>query len=374
MSCTASALLEKDFPDTTSEYAKEGTLAHEICELKLRKYFFTTEMAKTAYTRAVNKLKKDPLYAPEMEGFTDTYLEFVKSEALRFNSKPYVAIEKRLDLTSYIPDGFGTADCIIICGDTLEVIDFKYGRSPDGRVQAENNPQMMIYALGAYAAYSLLYDIRQVRLAIVQPRLDDGITTWDTDIKNLLTFGEQVKEKAAEALSGNGHFAPDPHTCKFCRARSRCRARAEKNVELAFAVDKKPPLLTNEEVGEYIKKGADISKWLEELKDYALGECLAGGEVPGWKAVEGRSTRAFTDMDAAFARLEENGIDHALLWQYTPISLAKAETTVGKKSFNDIVGDLIVKTPGKPTLAPAEDKRPAITNQISAKEAFAEGV
>lgn len=372
MKCTASALLEKDFPDTTSDYAREGTLAHEICELKLRKYFFTTEMPKASFTRAVNKLKKDPLYNPEMEGYTDTYLEFVKEEALRFTSMPYVAIEKRLDLAGYIPDGFGTADCIIICGDTLEIIDFKYGKSPDGRVQAENNPQMQIYALGAYAAYSLLYNIRKIKLAIVQPRLDDGISTWDISIEELLAFGEKVKARAAEALSGNGKFAPEPHTCKFCKARSQCRARAEKNVELAFAVGKKPPLLTNAEVGEYIKKGADISKWLEELKEYALGECLAGGEVPGWKAVEGRSSRSFTDMEAAFKRLEDSGIEHSLLWQYVPVTLAAAEKAVGKKPFNELVGDLIIKTPGKPTLAPAEDKRSAITNQISAKEAFAE--
>ena len=307
-----------------------------------------------------------------MMGYTDEYLDYVKSVAMKYPSSPYVAIEKQVDLSTYIPEGFGTADCILIGGNILHVIDFKYGKSPDGRVKAEWNPQMLLYALGAYEAYRLLYQVKTVRLSIVQPRLSDGISEWECTLDEMLQFGEYVKERAALAIKGEGEFAPTPKTCKYCRAKGRCKARAEKNVELAFLVGTDPKLLSNEELGQYLLKGRDVAKWLSDAQDVALSECLAGKEVPGWKAVEGRGSRDWTDMDKAFSTLTLNGISDTILWERKPLSLAQVEKVVGKKDFQELVGELVIMKPGKPALAEESDKREAITNKVTAAEAFKE--
>ena len=371
--CTPSALLEQQFPDTTSEAAQEGTLAHELAELKLRHYFFTTEFGKRKFNAAVKKLKENELWQNEMDGYTEEYLDYVKKTALSASAPPYVVIEKQVDLSAYIPDGFGTTDCILLGGRVLHVIDFKYGKSPDGRVSAENNPQLSLYALGAYEAYKILYQIDRVKLTIVQPRLPDGISEWETSVEELLSFGEYVKKRAAMAIKGEGDFHPDEKTCRYCRARGRCRARAEKNVQLAFAPDfgKPPALLDNADLGNYLTQGTDIAKWLGDLQDAALSECLAGREVPGWKAVEGRGSREWTDMDRAFDKLTRMGIaPEEMLWERKPLTLAQVEKLVGKKDFQECVGEYVVKKPGKPALVTESDNRPGITNRVSAAEAF----
>lgn len=367
--CTPSARLEEQFPDSTSDAAAEGTLAHELAELKVRNYAYPADFGKQKLAAGVRKLKKDGLWQDEMQGYTDDYLDYIKAAALSFENAPYIVVEKKVDLSRYIPDGFGTADCILIGGGTLHVIDFKYGKGVP--VGAEENPQMKLYALGAYQAYALLYPISQIRLTIVQPRLG-GVSEWECSLEHLLAFGEYVKQRAVLAINGDGPYAPAPDTCRFCRARATCRARAEKNVELAFAVTRKPPLLENSEIGEFLQKGEDVSRWLEELKDYALQESLAGRDVPGWKAVEGRGSREWTDMDAAFAVLQQHGTPEALLWERRPLTLAQVEKTVGKKEFAEYVSDYVVKKPGKPALVKASDKRPAVTNKITAGEAFKE--
>lgn len=373
MACTPSARLQEQFPDNPSgTAAAEGTLAHELAELKVRNYFYTPDFGKRKLTNAINKLKKEELWDDEMMGYTDEYLDYVKSVAMKYPSSPYVAIEKQVDLSTYVPEGFGTADCILIGGNTLHVIDFKYGKSPDGRVTAEWNPQMLLYALGAHEAYRMLYQIETVRLSIVQPRLPDGISEWECTLDEMLQFGEYVRERAALAIKGEGEFAPAPKTCKYCRARGRCEARAKKNVELAFLVGTDPRLLSNEELGRYLLKGRDVAKWLSDAQDAALAECLAGKEVPGWKAVEGRGSRDWTDMDKAFGALTSNGISDTILWERKPLSLAQVEKVVGKKDFQELVGDMVVKKPGKPALVEESDNRPAITNKVSAAEAFGE--
>ncbi|MFV0528470.1 MAG: DUF2800 domain-containing protein [Lachnospiraceae bacterium] len=373
LTCTPSAILEEGFPDTSSTAAAEGTLAHELCELKLRKYFYSADLSKQKYTREVNKLKKHELWDNEMEEYTEVYLDYIKGIALKFPTSPYVVIEQRMDFSSYVPSGFGTADCILLSGNTLQVIDFKYGRSPDGRVDAENNPQMMLYALGAYVTYMMLYRIENIRLSIIQPRLLDGITEWQCGVSDLLAFGEYVKERAELAIKGEGEYAPGVKTCRYCRARSKCRARAEENVKLAFAVDKIPPLITNEEMGKFLKQGEDVAKWLKDLQEIALSDCLAGRVVPGWKAVEGRGSRDWTDMDKAFETLLKSGMaEESILYERKPLTLAQVEKVIGKKDFNDSVGDFVSKNPGKPALVQESDKRPAITNKVSAEEAFAD--
>ena len=378
MACPPSVLLEQQFPDAESEAAKEGTLAHELAEAKLRKYFYPASSGKDELVAVRRRLKKDPLWNKEMEDYTEEYLDYIKAAALSLSRAPYVAIEAKVYFSEYTladsgdkNDGFGTADCILISGSTLWVIDFKYGKSPEGRVSAEQNPQMMLYALGAYQAYRMLYPFDTIRMTIVQPRLSDGISEWSCTVPELLGFGERVKGRAKLALEGAGEFHPDEKTCRFCKARGRCRARAEENVRLAFAVEKKPPLISNEEMGQYLKQGTDVAKWLSDLQDCALAECLAGYEVPGWKAVEGRGSREWTDLDQAFDVLTDSGIAGEILWERKPLSLAQIEKAIGKKTFADLVGEYVVKKPGKPALVPEADKRPAITNRMSAAEAFA---
>ena len=372
--CPPSARLSEGLPDTESEAAKEGTLAHELAELKLRNYFHSVDFGKRKLAAAVKKLKENPLWDDEMMGYTDDYMDYVKAAALSFPAEPTVAIEKKVDISEYVPECFGTADCLLIGGGVIHVIDFKYGKSPSGRVEAENNLQMQLYALGAWTASRMLYRVDRIRMSIVQPRLTDGITEWEIPLEKLLETGEWIRERAQLAWKGEGEYHPDEKTCRFCRAKSRCRARAEKNIEMAFAPakGKLPPLISNEEMGKYLLQGQDVAKWLSDLQDCALQECLAGRDVPGWKAVEGRSTRKWTDMDAAFGRLIESGINAAVLWERKPVTLAQIEKIVGKKDFAECVGEYVVKEPGKPALVQESDNRPAITNRVAAAEAFKE--
>lgn len=372
INCPPSARLGEQFPDRPTDAAAEGTLAHELAELRLRNYFQTVDFGKAKYTRAVNKLKKEDKWNEEMLEYTEEYLDYVKALALGFENRPSVAIEKQVDLSAYVPEGFGTADCVMIGGGTLHVIDFKYGKGVP--VSAEGNPQLALYALGAYEAYKILYPVERVELHIVQPRVKDGISSWGCSIGELLAYGNYVRERAELAFKGEGDFGPGESTCRFCRARARCRARSEHNVRLAFSPEygKLPPLISNEEVGELLKQGAGVDKWLSDLKELALKECLAGNSIPGWKAVEGRGSREWKDLDTAFAKLESDGIDGAVLWNRVPLTVAQAEKTIGKKRFGELSKGIVLVKPGKPALADETDRRRAITNKITAEDAFKE--
>ncbi|NRG43270.1 DUF2800 domain-containing protein [Bacillus sp. CRN 9] len=362
LACTPSVRLEEQFPDSTSDFAREGTLAHEIAELKLRKYF-TEPMSQRTFNTRLNKMKKHELYHEEMLKHTDTYLEYLKGISLSLPSAPYAAVEKRINYSSYAPEGFGTVDCLMVGGDTLYVTDFKYGKGV--AVSAENNPQMKLYALGAYLEYSFLYPIKTIKLAIIQPRLNI-ISEFDLTVQELLSWGDEIKPVAEDAFAGKGDFVPGEH-CKFCRAKAQCRARAEEFSALADFTSLKPPLLTDEEVGQMLERGQHVESWIKALKDYALGQCLKGNEVPGWKAVEGRGSRSFVDQDKAFDHLRVNGVDEAILYERVPLTVSKIEKVLKKKEFTSLLDEAghIVKSPGKPTLAPAGDKRKSISPDAS---------
>lgn len=361
MACPPSAKLTENMPDSTSEYAKEGTLAHAICENRLLK-----ELGKIKTDEELEKLKQEELYDKEMLDHADTYVEFILQQIYACKTTPYVAAESKVDLTEYVPGGFGTADCIIVSDNTLHVVDFKYGRGVE--VSPVENKQMLLYALGAWLSVNILYDITTIKMSIVQPRIDN-IETWECDLEYLLKFAEEAKEKAALAIKGEGEYKAGDH-CKFCRAKAICRTFADRNMELAKFEFKKPPLLTAEEVGAILEQGNQLQDWLKCLQDWALQECLNGKEVPGWKAVNGRSSREFKDTDAAVEILKSNGVDEALLYKRVMLTLPQMEKVVGKKAFTEMVGDQVLKTPGKPTLAVASDKRPAISNVVDAAEEF----
>lgn len=370
MACTSSARLEEQFPDSTSEYAKEGTLAHELCELKVRKNLIEPMHTRT-YNSKLKKIKEHELWQEEMDKHTDTYLEYIQGLVHSYNCTPAVMVEKKVDFSSYVPDGFGTADCIIIAEGTLHVIDFKYGKGV--AVSAENNPQMKLYGLGAYLEYSFLYAIDKVKMTIVQPRLDD-ISECEISTTELMEWAEEVVKPLAEkAYKGEGTYIAGNH-CKFCRAKATCRERARMNLETSKFDFKEPALLSDEEVGEALKMAQDLAKWAEDLKDYALAESLKGKLIPGWKAVEGRGSRVFTDNEEALKVLIGSGIDETMLYERKQLTLAQIEKVLGPKQFKELVGNMVEKSPGKPTLVIETDKREAITNKTTAVEDFKEEI
>lgn len=369
LTCTPSARLEEQFEETTSTYAEEGTLAHELAELKVRKYFIEP-MGTRKFNNQIKKFKEHELWDDEMLGHTETYLDYIQGLAHSYNSKPYVAVEKKVDYSSYVPEGFGTCDCVLMADSTLHVIDLKYGKGVE--VSAVDNPQLKLYALGAYLAYSWLYGIRMVKMTIIQPRLNN-ISEFEMELADLLEWAESIKEKAQRAYKGEGDYVAGEH-CKFCRAKAQCRARAEENIKLAGFVNMMPPLISNDEVGELLAKGRDIAKWVKDLEEYALKECLAGREIKGFKAVEGRTSREFTDNDKAIEILKASGVDESMIFERKQLTLAQLEKVVGKKEFNEYVGSMIVKSSGKPALAPENDKREAISNAVKAKDVFSEDI
>jgi len=370
--CPPSARLEATLPDTESEAAKEGTLAHEISELKLRKQFIEP-MGPKKFNAAMKKFKEHDLYQTEMETHTNAYVDYIQQVVHAFPSPPYVTIERRVDYSHIAPEGFGTSDCIIIGGKALHVIDFKYGKGVP--VDAEDNPQMKLYALGALRAYSMLYEIETVHVAIFQPRVRGRASEWSLPAAELLAWGESIKPIAAQAYAGEGEYNPGEH-CGFCRAKESCRARVEKLLSVAPLVPMKPPLITWEEAADALRRAEGIVSWYNALKKLALAELLKGGDVPGWKAVRGRGGREYADLDAAFAHLKANGIDEALLYVREPLSPPELEKLLTKEQYRELLEKPghVVKRDGAPTLAPIDDKRPAITDQVTPEQAFGEPV
>jgi hypothetical protein len=347
--CTKAPRLEETLPETRSEYADKGLLAHAIAELRLRKQY-TDPMGQKAFNEKLDELRKDPLFSAEMMGHVDTYFDYIANLVYSFPSQPYVAIEKRLDYSEYAPEGFGTGDCIIISGTDLYVIDFKYGEGVP--VSAYNNPQMKLYALGAYSESSFLFNIEKVTMVIVQPRIEN-ISESTISIDELLAWGESTKPIAQKAYNGEGEFVIGEH-CRFCRAEALCRARAEFNT----SIEQRPiELLSDEEAGQLLARAQDLKAWVADLEEYVFSAILGGKDIPGWKVVEGRSTRQFTNVDDAFNVLKQNGIDEAMLYERKPITLTNVEKLLGKAKFNELLKEYVTKSEGKPTLVPESDKR-----------------
>lgn len=365
--CPGSVQMEEGIPDRESIYAQEGTLAHEMSELKLKHYIDPKGFGKRKLNAAIKKLKENELYQAEMDSYTDTYVDFIKEKALSFSSNPYIEIEKRVDFSRWVDGGFGTCDCILIHGSTLSIIDLKYGKGVP--VSSEQNEQLILYALGAYDAFNLIYNLDKIELNIVQPRINN-FSTWEISLTELLLWGDYFKVQAEKALGGNGELVPSAKACKFCKARDICTARAENNLSLESEIKLKPNEIPKDKLYEYISRGEDIAKWVADLKAYALDMCLKGEDVKGLKAVAGRTSRSWTNQDEAINKLIEGGIDEAIIYDKVPLTLAKLEKALGKQQFTTLVGDLVVTSEGKPTLVFENDKRPAITNTVNATSIF----
>ena len=357
--CTPSARLELEFENTTSEAAREGTAAHALCEHKLKKFL------KKRSKRPVSDYNSD-----EMEEYTDAYAEFVMEqyeEAKKYCKDPVILIEQKLDFSCYVPEGFGTGDCIIISDDKLHIIDFKYGQGI--LVEAEHNPQMMLYVLGALEIYDALYDIREVSMTIFQPRREN-VSTWTISIEELKAWAEEeLKPKAQMAYEGNGEYLPG-EWCTFCKAAVKCRARAEEKMKLARMEFKMPPLLTDAEIEEVLTVLPDLTKWANEITAYATEAAIHHGkEWNGFKVVEGRSNRKYRDEQLVAEAAKEHG--YTAIYRQSLIPMTEMQKLMGKSAFEDILGALIYKPPGKPTLVPNTDKRPAM-NVTNAENEFNE--
>ena len=349
LNCTPSARLELEFENTGSEAAREGTAAHALCEHKLK--------------RALHMRSRRPVSdydSDEMEECTDAYAEFVMEQyetAKQVCDDPVVLIEQRLDFSCYVPDGFGTGDCLIISDDRLHIIDFKYGMGV--LVEAEDNPQMKLYALGALAVYDALYDIREVSMTIFQPRREN-VSTWTVSVEDLKAWAEnELKPRAKAAYDGEGEYLPG-EWCTFCRAAVRCRARAEEKLKLAQTEFRMPPLLTDAEIEEILAVLPDLTKWANEITAYALDAALNHGkEWNGFKVVEGRSVRKYRDEAAVAEAAKEAGYKD--IYRQSLIPLTEMQRLMGKDRFEEILGGLITKAPGRPTLVPKSDRRPAMS-------------
>ena len=355
LNCTPSARLELEFENTGSEAAREGTAAHALCEHKLK--------------RALHMRSRRPVSdydSDEMEECTDAYVDFVMEQyeaAKQVCEDPVILIEQRLDFSCYVPDGFGTGDCLIISDDRLHMIDFKYGMGV--LVEAEDNPQMKLYALGALAVYDALYDIREVSMTIFQPRREN-VSTWTIPVEDLKVWAEnELKPRAKKAYDGEGEYLPG-EWCTFCRAAVRCRARAEEKLKLAQTEFRMPPLLTDAEIEDILTVLPDLTKWANEISAYALDAALNHGkEWNGFKVVEGRSVRKYRDEAAVAEAAKEAGYKD--IYRQSLIPLTEMQRLMGKDKFEEVLGGLITKAPGRPTLVPKSDKRPAmnVSNAIN---------
>ena len=367
INCPASVSMEEDFPETESEYAKEGTIAHSLGELKIK--YALGEISRVRYHKESDSLDTDR----DMQDYTDSYKDFVIEhfnavKALSPNA--VLLVEQRIDFSDYVPDGFGTGDAVIVGNGILEIIDLKYGKGV--RVGAEDNSQLMLYALGALVEYDWLYSIHTVRMSIYQPRIDN-IDTAETTAENLYSWGEWVSIRAGIACGSAAFCAAGKHCDEgFCKARPVCRAYNEEKQRLAYLDFKPPDKLTDEEIAEVLDTADSLSKWAKSVSDFALDRALNHGvKYPGFKLVEGRSNRTYTDEAEVVHRVLENTAfteDDIIIKKVKGIT--DMERLLGKKQFGIVLDGLIVKPQGKPTLVHSEDKRPELNTFASAADDF----
>ena len=354
LNCTPSPKLEAREPDSSSSYAEEGTLAHAFCARELKFYL---GLPTNHEAKEIRELF-DKYYTAEMDEHVQTYRTVVLEKfekARQTTPDPRLLVETRLDFGNYIPDAFGTADAVIIADGMMEIIDFKYGKGV--RVEAERNPQMMIYALGAYDEFSLEYDIKQVRMTIVQPRLQN-ISEYTMSVYDLMAWAENtLKPTAMKAYNGEGEQKPGDW-CRFCKVRGKCKALAEDCISTA-SMFSDPRLITPEMMAsEVLPRLASIKSWVTDVEEYALQRALDGEKFKGYKVVEGRSNRKITDAQGVLKVLSGEYDTEALMKPRELKTITDLERIIGKKRFAELCSDYITKPQGKPTLVPESDKRP----------------
>ena len=362
LACPPSAKLCANILDQASEYAQQGTDCHELCAYLVEK--------------ALGKDVIDPTenlayYDAEMQNCAEEYRNYVLEQieaSKEFCKDPQVMIEQRLDFSRWVENGFGTGDCVIVADEILQIIDYKHGLGilvSAGDNEHGGNSQMMCYALGALEVFGDIYDINQIKMTIFQPRRDN-ISTYTISKEDLLKWADEVLAPTAQlAYVGKGEFNAGDH-CTFCKVKATCRKRAEYNLELAKYDFKMPATLDDTEIAAILEKVDEMISWGNDIKDYALQQAQSGVHFEGWKIVEGRSNRKYTDENAVADTVKDAGFDP---YEKKLLGITSMSTLLGKKKFEELLGGLIYKPPGKPTLVPESDKRSAMN---TAKDDFKE--
>jgi hypothetical protein len=379
LACTPSARLEQQFPDTAGEAAQEGTLCHECGELLIKRH--AKQVTKKLFDRKIAEIEANALYNPDMREHAENYAAFVMeryAEAQGDTVDAVLITEQKLDMTAYVPDGFGTGDAIIISDKRLEIIDLKYGKGV--RVSCENNKQMMLYALGASEKFSgeqnsgqqdvEPYFFPKVRMTIYQPRLDN-ISSFEMSLTELSEWAKtELKTRARLAFDGEGDFCAGDH-CRFCRARTRCKALADRQLEIAKYEFAESILLTDAGIADILQRADAFKTWINAIEAYALAEAINNGKKwEGFKLVEGRSVRAYLDPTQIASVLLEKGYQEGVLYTKSLLGITALEKLITKKNFEMWLGDYVVKPQGKPTLVPESDKRMELGSAASAAEDF----
>lgn len=351
LACPPSAVAAVAYPKTDTDYTREGTLAHEVAEL---------------IARGGNCLPDDPDITAEMIACAEGYRDYIQE--LKTTDDAIVLLEQRVDFSPWVPDGFGTCDCIILQGETMDVIDYKYGAGV--AVSADRNPQMMLYALGALNDYGFAYDVQKIRMHIYQPRMNN-VSTYETGVAELTHWATYVvKPTAEQAAKGEGDYKPGEH-CRFCPHAGKCRELTKVCTE--YVGKMKVPCLAPWEIADVLQMEPTISLWLKRVKEQALTTMLEGGEIPGYKVVAGRGSRSWADELEVAAELEKQGFSRDQYTETKILSVAQMEKALGgKKKFNELIGGHVLSVAGSPTVAPATDKRPAYDRDADIKKAFNE--
>lgn len=348
IACPPSALECAKLPDASSEFAKQGTDAHRLSEYKLKK---------SLGEKVHNPQKRLAYFDEEMDESSNDYAQFVMEKLATAKERckdPMVMVEQHLDFSRWVPEGFGTGDCLIVSDDTLVIIDYKYGLGV--LVEAEKNPQMMCYALGALELFDGIYDIKNVEMTIFQPRRDN-VSTYVISKNDLLSWAEEVLRPAAElAAKGEGEYRAGDH-CRFCKIKATCRKRAEYNLEMAKYDFAMPSKLEDGEVEVILEKVDEMVAWANDVKEYALQQALSGKQWDGWKVVEGRANRRYINEEAVAAKVEAAGFNP---YEKKLLGITAMTKQLGKNRFEELLNELIEKPQGKPVLVPESDKRPAM--------------
>lgn len=367
--CPGSVKLSEGIPSESSAYAEEGTLAHSMAELKLRIRTVpgngrTAKANRMIYQGRLEELRQDPLCSGEMDEATELYADRVMEIYNGAGEDAELLVEQHFSLEEIVPGGFGTSDAVVIGGDTIEVIDLKYGKGV--RVDAPENPQLRLYGLGAALLFGDIYDLHTVRMTIIQPRLDH-VSTEELPLQALFNWAEITVKPAAEAALKNNAPTAWGDWCRWCPAKAICRTRADAMLRLAKEYDfAKPPILTTDELGDVLQMADRLKDWVTDLQDYALQHALQGEHFDGWKLVEGRSVRRYADDLKVAETLQAAGYPEAVLYERKLLGLTAMEKLVGKKKLTETLGDLIVKPAGKPVLVPVTDKRPELKTDAAA--------
>jgi hypothetical protein len=361
--CTPSAVLESKLESTASDYADEGTLAHTLAELELKHKL--KRICATEYAKQLENVYAHEKFNESMQDYVNDYVAFVLESYAESGRAAQIFLETQMDLTDYVPEGFGTVDVSIINDEVLDIIDLKYGKGVP--VSAEENRQLMLYGLGSLREFELLYSVKDVRMTIYQPRIDN-YSSFSMSAQDLRKWGEKVlKPTALVAFKGEGEFRPGDH-CRFCRAKPTCKANAEYNMEIAKYEFQDPSLLTPQEISDVLSRMDKFINWINCVDEFALKQALEKGvKWPGFKLVEGRSNRKYGDELKVIEVLKKKGFTDDLIFVKKIAGITELSKRIGKPTFDALISPLLIKPPGSPALVPVADKRPEYN---SAQEDF----